>query len=620
MTGPLEQLRALAAGDGLTEHYPRVRGLLGPLSTVDLERAGMLLSRLDPDRVRAAHPGLPVVRVAITGHGTVASILPALTAEAARHGVLLAPEVSAFDGYAFDLADPGSDLYAHRPELILCLLDPMVVIDELPTPWTAADAARTIEAKIDLVAGLARAHAARHSATLALTTLPLPATLLAQLVDHRSRAELSAAWRRANARLLDLAAELPALVVVDVDPLLAEGIPAIDERMSHYAKAHLSPALLTRLAREFGHLARQLTGSGGKCLAVDLDNTLWGGILGDDGIEGIQVGEGPAGEAYAAFQRVLKQLSSQGVLLAAVSKNDLEPVRAALSGHPGMVLREQDFVRIAANWRPKPENLAELAADLNLATDALVFVDDSPFECGSVRHELPGVAVVELDHEPARHAARLLADGWFTVRELTATDRARPALYREELARQSFLGSAPTLADYLTGLGIRVDLSAVTPADIPRISQITLRTNQFNLTTRRMQPAEVELWLAEEGCSALAIRSADRFGDNGLVGAVLRRREGDTLRIENFLLSCRVFSRGIEDACLAAVLRHAAATGARAVTGSYRPTAKNGKVADFYPRHGFTAMGQGEFRHDLGALPPHPEHIQLTGDLTEAQP
>lgn len=614
-TSPLGTLRALAEKGALAAHYPQVRGLLAEMPAPDLERAGILLARVDAERVAAEHPELPSVRVAVTGHGTVASIVPALTAQTARHGLLLRLLVPS-GGYVADLADPRSELYAHRPDLTLCLLDPQLVVDELPVPWTAEDAARVLDSKIDLVRDLAHQHAERQAGTLAVTTVPLPQALLAQLVDHRSRAVLGARWRQANVRLLELSAQLPSLVVLDVDPLLAEGIPAVDERLSHYAKAHLSPALLTRLAQLTGHLARQLTGGISKCLAVDLDNTLWGGVLGDDGVDGIHVGEGPAGEAFAAFQRVVRQLGSQGVLVAAVSKNDQDAVRAALAGHPGMVLREADFVRVAANWRPKPETLAELAKDLNITVDALVFVDDSPFECDSVRHELPGVAVVQLDEEPARHAAKLLADDWFTTRELTSTDRTRLALYREEPARQSFLDSSDTLADYLAGLGVRVELSAAAPADLPRISQITLRTNQFNFTTRRLQQEGVRQWLAVAGQSAVVVRSADRFGDNGLVGVLFLRRDGAVLHIDNFLLSCRVFSRGIEDACLAAVLRHARATGAREVRGAYRASPKNGKVADFYPRHGFTEAGPGEFTHDLGVLPPHPGHIQLTGDLT----
>jgi FkbH-like protein len=434
-------------------------------------------------------------------------------------------------------------------------------------------------------------------------------------VDYRSRARLGAVWREANARLLALA-ERRSVVVVDLDPLVAEGITVDDPRLRVYARANLSPGLLARYAREIGHLARCVAGRSKKCLALDLDGTVWGGILGEDGIEGIEVADSYRGEAFRAFQRVAKQIGSQGVLLVAASKNDLEPVRAALRDHPRMTLKEDDFLRVTANWRPKHENLLELAEALNLSVDSFVFVDDSAYECGLVRRELPGVAVVELDREPALHAERLLEGGWFDVPGLTAEDRARPSRYRDDLVRKDFLDGFASLEGYLRELGVTVRLAALREADVARVSQLTLRTNQFNLTTERLQAAEVQALLDDPFAEVLTIHSADRFGDNGMVGALLTSREGEVLRIDNFLLSCRVFSRGIEQACLAAVLRRAVADGARAVIGTYRKTAKNGKVSEFYPRNGFRLVDDDgsvtTFRHDLREILEPPGHVELT--------
>jgi FkbH-like protein len=618
VAGPLDELTELHRAGALAASYPRLAGLLAGLSDVDLRRAGAVLSRLDPDAVLAEHPRTPVLSVAVTGHGTLGPLLPALAAELGRHGLLLRPYLSTFDSWVPDLSDPGSALYAAGADLVCCVLDPMIVADELPTPWRPADAAAVLDAKLRLLTGLAQRYAAAGRGTLVLNTLPLPRALTAQLVDHRGRAELGALWRDFNAALLRLTGSHAALAVLDLDPVLAAGVPATEPRLSTYAKAHLSAELLAGYAREVGHLARAAAGRTRKALVLDLDNTLWGGVVGDDGPDGIEVGHGHRGEAYAAFQRVAKQIGSQGVLLAAVSKNDPEPVAQALAEHPGMVLRAGDFVRVTANWRSKPENLRELAADLNLGVDSFVFADDSDYERALVRRELPGVAVVDLDGEPALHVQRLLADGWFDTRELTAEDRARPAAYRQEAARSDFLRGADSVADYLRELGITVRLSAVTERELPRVSQLTLRTNQFTLTTERLQPAQVRSRVDDPAALVLAVHAGDRFGDHGLVGAVLAHTDGDTLAIENMVLSCRVFSRGIEQGVLAALLRHAADTGATAVTGSYRPTARNGIVADFYPRHGFAAAGTEDgtdrWRHDLAELPAVPAHLELTTD------
>jgi FkbH-like protein len=613
------ELMALHRSGQLSSRYPLVRHLLADLSGPELLRAGQMLARLEPDEVLLRNPAVPTATVAVTGHGTLAALIPALTAELARHGILLRPYVADFDSYVFDLSDPRSALYGVDADLVLCVLDPMVVFDEVPTPWRPSDVERVLADKLRLIGQLAASFDTSGHGTLVLNTMPLLRRHAAQLIDHSSRARLGAAWREANARLLRLGGEHPTTVVIDLDPILSEGTAACDPRMSVYAKAHLSQGLLAGYAREVGHLARLLAGRTKKCLALDLDGTLWGGVLGDDGVDGIEVAETYRGEAFHEFQRVVKQIGSQGVLVAAVSKNNSELVRSVLRDHPRMTLRESDFVRVSANWRPKHENLAKLAEDLNVDVDSLVFVDDSRYECGLVSREIPEIAVVALDDEPALHVEKLLRDGWFDARELTAEDRSRSSKYLDELVRKDFLQSFDSVQDYLRELDVQVGLTKVIEPDIPRVSQLTLRTNQFNLTTRRLQPADVRRMADDPAWLVLAIHSRDRFGENGLVGAIFARRDGDAVHIDNLVLSCRVFSRGIEQACLASVLRHARDTGAAAVFGSYRPTAKNGTVKDFYPRYGFVPITDNgstvTFRHDLAHIIAAPHHVHLTKSL-----
>jgi FkbH-like protein len=598
MSVPEDDVFGLLREGLAAREFPRLRALLAALPDAELQRAGRLLARLDTAEVLRARPGTPVVKVAVTGHGTLSALVPALTAQAARHGLLLEPYTAPFDSWIFELSDPGSGLYAADGDVTLCVLDPFVVFDEVPVPWGPKDVERVLAEKLATLERLVKTFdATDRGGVLVLNTLPLPRRWTSQLVDLRSRAELGAVWREANARLLRLAG--PSVAVVDLDPLLAEGVPVTDPRLSAYAKEHLSAELVAAYAREVVHLALNGAGRTRKALVVDLDETLWGGVLSEDGIEGIEVGHGYRGEAFAAFQRVVKQIGSQGVLLAVVSKNDAGPVATALREREGMVLREPDFVRVTANWRAKHENLVELAAALNIGVDSLVFADDSPFECGLVGRQLPEVAVVRLDEEPALHIGRLLADGWFDVREVTAEDRARASRYRDEMVRAGFREGFASVDDYLAELDIRVELTVPSQREVPRVSQMTLRTNQFNLTTRRLQPAEVGAWTADPAALVLRVASSDRFGENGLVGAFFARWQGRELHIDNIMLSCRVFSRGIEQACLAAVLAHARAAGASAVVGAYRPSAKNAMVRDFYPRHGFTPL-TGEDAQNAG--------------------
>jgi FkbH-like protein len=620
---PLDRLRRMHSAGTLASDYGSVPALLNEIAAApdgpaDLMRAGLILGRLDAEEVRR-EAAVETVTVAVTGHGTLGSLLAPLTAEFARHGLLLEAHVGDFDAYLRDLQDTASHLYAPGLHLALCVLDPQIVIDELPRPWAAEDVERVAEAKLAQLDRLVERYADRAGARLVLNTVPLQRVLSHQLVDHRSRAALGIAWRRFNVGLLGLAARHPGVSVIDLDPLVADGGPVNDPRLAQYAKAYLSDELLAGYAREVAHLTRALFGRSRKILVTDLDNTLWDGVLGDDGADGIAAATTFRGEAFGRFQQVVRQLASQGVLLAVSSKNDQEAVLDVLRTHPDMLLRDTDFVRINANWSAKDASLRDIAERLNLSLDAFVFVDDSPFETGLVASSLPQVAVVRLGDEPATHVARLLADGWFDVFELTAEDRARTTLYRSDAAREELLQGSDSPQEYLRQLGITVTIARVAERDVGRIAQLTLRTNQFNLTTERLQPDEVRARATDPAWLVLAIRSADRFGDNGVVGAIFARWEADTLHIENMLLSCRVFARGIEHAAMAALLAHAGAAGATRVTGEYRPTAKNKKSAQFYPSAGFEPIGGEEsgalFGRDLSAPPAVPDHIRLDARL-----
>ncbi|MEU0991395.1 HAD-IIIC family phosphatase [Streptomyces sp. NPDC005953] len=633
--GPLDRLRALHRDGRLAHAYPEVPGLLAELASAgdpagppapDLVRAGQLLARLKPDEILAEHPDTAAVTVAVTGHSTLSGLTAPLTAELARHGLLLRHHSGDFGSWFRDLQDTGSEFYATRAEIALCVLDAQIVFDELPHPWLVEDVERIATAKLALIGSLAERYVTEGTGTLVLNTLPLLRSHVRRLVDARSRARLGVIWREFNAGLLRLSVDHDRVHVVDLDPLVATSGPVHEPRLAAYAKVLIGDELLAGYAREVGHLARGLRGRTKKVLVVDLDNTLWDGILGDDGPEGIAAATTYRGEAFGRFQQVVGQIGAQGVLLAVCSKNDREPVLQVLRDHPDMTLREKDFVRVNANWDPKDGNLLEIARRLNLGVDSFVFADDSPFECGLVAGSLPGVAVVRLDEEPALHIERLLADGWFDVPELTAEDRARAALYRTDAARQDLQESAGSMEEYLAGLGVQVTLSPVREHEIARVSQVTLRTNQFNLTTERLQQADVRARRESPEHLVLAIRSADRFGDNGLVGVVLVSGvgTGGAWHIDNMLLSCRVFARGIEEACLSALLQRAREAGAPGVEARYRPTAKNHRVRGLYPSVGFTETGEDvdgtvAFRHDLTEeqVPQPPEHVQLTVDVIE---
>jgi FkbH-like protein len=616
--GALRTLRSMYAAGMLEAEYGSVRALLARVPESDLPAAGQLLARLDRDAVARHHPGVPLVTVAVTGQSTLSPLIGPLTAQLARHGLLLDPVVSPYSSYLHDLMGPGAGESTPQPLLTLCLLDTHTVFEEVPAPWRVEDVEDAARNRLSLIGKAVRTHQDSGRGPLVLNTVPLLHHHTHQLVDLRSRARLGVVWRQFNSGLLALALEHPGVIVVDLDPLVSQGTPAYEPRTGQYAKARLAEGLLAAYAREIGHLALGRLGRTRKCLVLDLDGTLWGGVLGEEGPDGIELGDGFRGEAFLEFQRVIAQLGSQGVLLAVSSKNDAGAVREALRDHPSMLLREEEFVCVNANWSAKHDNLRDIAERLGLGLDSFVFVDDSLFECGLVREQLPEVAVIHVDEEPALHPSALLADGWFDLPQLTEEDRERAGRYRTEARRQEFREDAGSYQGYLDGLGIEVTVRPLTGSEVPRVSQLTLRTNQFHLATERMQVPQVIEWAQRPGHSVLVVRARDRFGDHGLVGAVFLRHDGEELRIDNYVLSCRVFSRGIESACLSAVLEHARATGAASATGRYLPTPRNAAFAAFYTDHGFDSTDPDPddpdaafFRNDLLDIAPAPAHLRL---------
>ncbi|MDB1089346.1 HAD-IIIC family phosphatase [Streptomyces sp. ACA25] len=612
-----DPVRALHDAGGLAARYPEVAQALAAAGPAEVRRAGSLLATVPADTVLAAHPGIPVLDIAVTGSSTLTPLVPALTGELARHGLLGRVRVGDPGAFALDLAVPAT------ADLTLCVLDAGAVFDRFgDAPWTVDDVAAAADDLLQLLTGLVRTHTEHGSGLLLLTTAPLPARWPAQILDLRNRARLGAVWRRFTAALLDLGADTPDTCVLDLDPLLSGTGPAWDPRLATYAHVAHTDAVLDALARQVGHLARGLCGRLRKCLVLDLDGTLWGGTLAESGADGLEMAQGYRGEAHRGFQRAVAQLASQGVLLAVCSKNDPEEVAEVLRTHPDLLLREDAFVTVLADWSPKVDTIATIADRIGIGTDSLVFVDDNSTEAGLVRSGRPEIAVIEVDAaDPAGHASRLLADGWFDTTEITEEDRQRAGRYRTEARRAEFRSGFSSLQDYLAELETRVEIFEPGEGDIARLAQLTQRTNQFNLTTRRLDAAGVRTAVTDPDSVVAPVRVSDRFGRHGVVGVLFARRHGTELVIDNLVMSCRVLGRGIESAWLGELLRWAAAGGLTAVTGSYRPTPRNGRVADLYPDHGFRPQatdpdGTSWFRHDLTSLPGPLPHLTVDSALS----
>jgi FkbH-like protein len=395
---------------------------------------------------------------------------------------------------------------------------------------------------------------------------------------------------RINTELAKRAQALGAVRIVDI-----EGQAAffgkrqwLDERLWCQAKQALSPRFLPPLAKSVSDILVERQGRSVKCVILDLDNTLWGGILGDVGYDGIELGEVSAiGQAYHRFQNALLQLKMRGVILAICSKNDEANVRRVLAGHPDMVLREADFAKICASFGDKVSAIREIQRALNISLDSMVFLDDSAFERDFVRTALPEIQVPDLPEDPADFLPTMAIWNLFEVGSYSSEDTERTAFYQADANRQALRDQAVDLSVYLNALNMIADIRPFDGFTTPRAGQLLQRSNQFNLTTIRYSEAELKAITEAPDCDTFTLRLRDRLGDNGIVAAVIARAQGEELRVNSWVMSCRVLGRRVEEATLDVLVGLARARGCRRLIGEYRATAKNAMVSGLYAHLGF---------------------------------
>lgn len=554
-----------------------------------LVQADQLLSRArDAD---IAIPSRARKRVALIGSGSLSFWAPVLRPAAFVAGIDIDLFTGEFGQHSQEILDSGSPLSRFRPEVVI-----------LATDWRSLGLSPEVAEADSVVAGHVAAlrtlwrHCAENwGADVIQHNFEVPEVdpfghLSAELPGGRARI-----LRRLNLALSEAAAaENVAILDVDQVASLFGKCQWNDPIAWTTSKQYPAPAALPLLARHEAAILRALAGLASKCLVLDLDGTLWGGVIGEDGLSGIRLGGSPEGEAWVSFQHFVRGLRNRGVLLAVCSKNNPEDALEPFRNHPEMVLKRDDFAAFVANWQTKSENLRHIAAELNLGLDSLVFVDDHPVERAQVRAELPEVEVPEMPRDPALYEVAISRSLLFEGVSLTADDRSRVATYRGNAERAQLLTVSGNLEDFLRNLQMRVELRPFDQVNLPRIVQLINKTNQFNLTTRRMSAAMAEKMVGDPLWYTQFMRVCDRFGDNGITGVLIARREGHAWRVDNWLLSCRVLGRRIEEVMLTALLGFAEASGTAELVGEYLPTAKNGQVADLYERLGFVRVREDE--------------------------
>lgn len=553
-----------------------------------------LVDGLKPDKV-----GLKPYKVALVSTFSIEFIHDSLIAFGFINGLRIEIYQPGFSMINQEILDTKSGLYVFAPDVTILAIEgedwlPEIYTDFMDAETSGGSLGVVVDRFRQQIGSLVRAFRSSSTAPLLMHNLAMPRLRRAGIADLRLPDGQTKLVADLNSSLGEALADVVDVHIVDYAALVNYfgARHWYDSRMRLYAKAPIANGMLGNLSQEYMRYFRALRGLTKKCLVIDLDNTLWGGVVGEDGVDGIQLGPNYPGSAFVEFQRVILDLYRRGVILAIASKNNPADVDAVFLSHPFMMIRKEHFAEMEIHWNPKSDSLKRIAKRLNIGLDHMVFVDDNPAECEQVRRELPMVTVIHLPGRPELYVETLCAEGLFDALGLSDEDRRRGQLYQQRAQAETMLSASSNIEDYYRDLAMTLSIAPVDQASLARAAQLTQKTNQFNLTTIRYSEAELAKRMCDPDWLAIAVGVRDRFGDNGIVGVMLARAAGDSLDIDTFLLSCRVIGRTVESAMLAHLCDAAQARGLKKLCGRVVPTDKNVPVRDLFEKHGFSKQSE----------------------------
>ena len=554
---------------------------------------------------------LPQYSLAVLGDCATQHLATALRGYGVSAGIRLNVFDADYDQIDAQVMAPDSELYRFAPQGVLlqmCTEKLQEAFYDRP-PEARASFAEDTYARIRQIWSRI---GSRIPATVLQCNFPLIDDGVFGQFGNKTEQSFLFQQRKLNYLLMQGCQEAKNTFLIDLDALqTALGRSTFaDPKLYYVAKMPISLAALPAAAKLVVDVVRSLQGTVKKCLVLDLDNTLWGGVIGDDGLSGIQIGELGTGHAFSDFQKWLKELKNRGILLTVCSKNNEDTAKEPFEKHPEMVLRLEDFSMFVANWEDKARNIRSIQQSLNIGMDSMVFLDDNPFERELVRTMIPEITVPELPEDPALYLQYLRGLDLFETASYSREDAGRTEQYREKAQRAAFEAAFQSYDDYLVALQMRASAAAFDPFHYPRIAQLTQRSNQFNLRTVRYTEAEIEALAQDDSRIGLYFTLKDKFGDHGLISVVvLEKQPEDTLFISEWLMSCRVLKRGMEEFIVDKILSVAAQQGFRRVVGEYIPTPKNAMVKDLYEQLGFARLENGRFQAEVSGFPYHKTFI-----------
>lgn len=560
------------------------------------------------------------IKVAILSSFTINGLEEAIRVKCAESDIACATYLCGYGQYNQDILDQSSKLYEFSPDITFVIIDTRSVLSTLfYTPYTipANDRRTYIDKRVADFVNLVKTFKNRTGSKLVLTNCSIPTYSPYGICEVRTEYGLKEMVYDFNARLSDAFRSDPQVFLFDFNSFVSKygEINVLDYRQFLVGDIKVSLSYIPHLAEELMGYVKANLGVNRKCIVLDLDNTLWGGIIGEDGFDRIDLSLKPPGMAFMEFQRVLLALYQRGVILAINSRNNEDEALRAIRDHPFMVLREEHFATMKINWSDKISNIKEIAQELNIGLDSIVYFDDDPINRELMSKAIPQIKTVDLPDDPSLYASTLMQINDFNTLVMTNEDRNRGEMYRQEHKRTELKRSSSNLEDFLKQLEIRVTMKKANNFTIPRIAQLTLKTNQFNLTTRRYQEEDVET-LAQDNTKLIGCaQTQDKFGDNGITGVyIVNKNHADKeWFIDTFLLSCRVMGRGIEDAMMGYILSKAKEEGVTKVKAEFIPTKKNKPCEQLLPNFGFKKEGE-QWVYTYSVPIKQTNHVELNED------
>jgi len=532
------------------------------------------------------------LKVAILSSFTLNGLDETFHVKCSEIGIRYQSYVADYNQYNQEILNPKSNFYNFSPDVTFLILDIRSLLgDYFYFPYSISSAERKllVKEKINELENLILQFKNNSSSTLVITNFNIPSYSPNGIIETKSEFGFHEMIHEINESLRNIVKNQNSIYVYDFNQFVSKyGEKNIfDYRQFHLGSIQIAFNYIPYFAYELMSYVKTMLGVSRKCIVLDLDNTLWGGIVGEDGFDGIELDQTSNGKAFVEFQKQLLSLWQQGIILAINSKNNFDDAMKVIREHPDMILREKHFASIQINWDDKAQNIKQIAEEINIGLNSIVFFDDDKLNQERIKQEFPEVLTVDMPNDPSQYSSILTNLNDFNVLQKTEEDTKRGVMYAQQRQRKQFENTVSNLDQFLKQMDIKVKIKQSNGFLIPRISQLTLKTNQFNLTTRRYQEEEIRKFSKDENFEVGCAQVLDKFGDNGITGAYIVKKNETNWILDTFLLSCRVMGRGVEDAMLSHILKDAKNNGIEEFKAEFIPTLKNKPAENFLSDFGF---------------------------------